>query len=122
MASRPTSAGWRPTARKGVLLLLADSTNVEREGHTLSERTVGEAFADLLPALQPAGHCRHLLLQHSPHPAVVDAARLRPQNLVNGRSMVTNTAIARQLGYLPFPTTLIDCARCGSCRANRCSS
>ena len=30
--------------RKGVLLLMCDSTNVEREGYTMSERTVGDNF------------------------------------------------------------------------------
>ncbi|NIQ97255.1 MAG: ribonuclease J, partial [Desulfuromonadales bacterium] len=34
---------------EGVLLLLSDSTNVENEGVTLSERTVGEAFAEIIP-------------------------------------------------------------------------
>ena len=30
--------------KKGVLLMLGESTNVERNGHTMSERTVGESF------------------------------------------------------------------------------
>lgn len=33
--------------KRGVLLLLADSTNIEREGYTMSERTVGETFDEL---------------------------------------------------------------------------
>ena len=33
--------------KKGVLLLMADSTNVERPGYTMSERTVGQTFDDI---------------------------------------------------------------------------
>jgi ribonuclease J len=36
--------------KKGVLLMLADSTNIEREGYTMSERTVGTAFDELFAA------------------------------------------------------------------------
>lgn len=34
---------------EGVLLFMADSTNVKREGYTISERTVGEAFQEIFP-------------------------------------------------------------------------
>ena len=33
--------------KKGVLLLMADSTNVEREGYTMSERTVGQTLDEI---------------------------------------------------------------------------
>jgi ribonuclease J len=36
--------------KKGVLVMLADSTNAEREGYTMSERTVGETFNQLFGA------------------------------------------------------------------------
>jgi ribonuclease J len=91
-------AAW---GEEGVLLLLADSTNVERDGYTLSERTVGEAFAEILPRCR--GRVVVATFSSNIHriQQVADAAvACGRQILVNGRSMVENIAIARQLGYL----------------------
>jgi len=86
---------------EGVLLLLADSTNVENEGYTLSERTVGKTLEELIP------HCarRVVVATFSSNihriQQIADAARLAGRKLlINGRSMVNNIGIARQLGYL----------------------
>jgi len=86
---------------QGVLLLLADSTNVENEGYTLSESTVGKAFAEILPICPR----RVIIATFSSNihriQQVADAAKASGRRmLVNGRSMVSNIAIARQLGYL----------------------
>lgn len=86
---------------EGVLLLLADSTNVENEGYTLSESTVGKAFAEIMPTCRG----RIILATFSSNihriQQVIDAAAACGRRiLVNGRSMVSNIAIARQLGYL----------------------
>lgn len=89
---------------EGVLLLLADSTNVEKAGHTLSERVVGEAFAEIIP------RCRGAVLVatfssniHRIQQVVEAALACGRKILVNGRSMVANIATARQLGYLYVP-------------------
>ena len=86
---------------QGVLLLLADSTNVENTGYTLSERTVGKALEDLIPQCQQ----RVIVATFSSNihriQQIADAAKLCDRKLViNGRSMVSNIDIARQLGYL----------------------
>ena len=89
---------------EGVLLLLADSTNVEKTGHTLSERVVGEAFAEIIP--QCSGAVLVATFSSNIHriQQVVDAALANGRKiLVNGRSMVANIATARQLGYLYVP-------------------
>ncbi len=86
---------------EGVLLFMADSTNVEREGHTLSERVVGEALRDLLPRC--TGQVIVATFSSNIHriQQIADAAVACGRKiLVNGRSMVANIAIARQLGYL----------------------
>ncbi|MFO7766577.1 MAG: ribonuclease J, partial [Pelovirga sp.] len=89
---------------EGVLLLLADSTNVENEGYTLSERTVGKVLEEIIPRcpqrviLSTFSSNIHRIQQ------VADAAALAGRKLlINGRSMVGNVDIARQLGYLNIP-------------------
>ncbi len=86
---------------EGVLLLLADSTNVEKPGQTLSERTVGEALFDLVP--RSGGMLFVATFSSNIHriQQICDAAaKAGRQVLINGRSMLANIAIARQLGYL----------------------
>ncbi|APG27748.1 ribonuclease J [Syntrophotalea acetylenivorans] len=95
---------------EGVLLLLSDSTNVERKGYTLSEREVGEALAEILPG------CDGLVLVatfssniHRIQQVIDAAVACGRKVLVNGRSMVSNTTVARQLGYLQVPPeTLVE--------------
>ena len=86
---------------QGVLLLLADSTNVENEGFTLSERTVGKVLEDMIPKCPQ----RVIVATFSSNihriQQIADAAKLAGRKIiVNGRSMVSNVDIARQLGYL----------------------
>ncbi len=86
---------------QGVLLLLADSTNVENEGFTLSERTVGKVLEDMIPKCPQ----RVIVATFSSNihriQQIADAAKLAGRKiLINGRSMVSNVDIARQLGYL----------------------
>lgn len=85
----------------GVLALLSDSTNVEREGYTLSETYVGEAFAEIFPNCK--GRVIVAAFSSSIHRVqqVVDVAVANGRKiLLNGRSMIANVRIARQLGYL----------------------
>jgi len=86
---------------EGVLLLLADSTNVENEGYTLSERTVGKVLDEMIPKCQQ----RVIIATFSSNihriQQIADAAKIAGRKLlINGRSMVSNVDIARQLGYL----------------------
>ncbi|MDX2494578.1 MAG: ribonuclease J [Desulfuromusa sp.] len=86
---------------EGVLLLLADSTNVENEGYTLSEKTVGKVLDEMIPKCQQ----RVIVATFSSNihriQQIADAAKISGRKLlINGRSMVSNVDIARQLGYL----------------------
>jgi ribonuclease J len=93
---------------QGVLALLSDSTNVEREGYTLSEKSVGEAFDEIFPTCE--GRIIVAAFSSSIHRVqqVADAAaRCGRKILLNGRSMVANVRIARELGYLHIPDDLL---------------
>ncbi|QSV47094.1 ribonuclease J [Geobacter benzoatilyticus] len=96
----------------GVLALFSDSTNVEREGYTLSERLVGEAFDEIFPRCPGrvivAAFSSNV---HRVQQAVDAAARCGRKVLLNGRSMVANVAIARQLGYLRIPDEILTDVR-----------
>ncbi len=93
---------------EGVLAFLADSTNVEREGYTLSERLVGDAFDEIFPKcggrIIVAAFSSNI---HRVQQVVNSAARAGRKVLLNGRSMVANVQIARQLGYLQIPEGLL---------------
>ena len=54
---------------EGVICLLSDSTRAENPGYTPSERTVGEAFREIMEPLDGPGHRGDLRQQHRPHPA-----------------------------------------------------
>jgi ribonuclease J len=93
---------------EGVLALMADSTNVEREGYTLSERLVGDAFRELFPACP--GRIIVAAFSSNIHRVqqVVDAAAACGRKvLLNGRSMLANVQIARELGYLRIPDDIL---------------
>ena len=97
--------------KKGVLALMCDSTNAERPGFTMSERTVGRTFDNLFA-------------EHKDSRIIIDtfASNVdRVQQIINsaykygrkvvveGRSMVNIISTAAELGYLSIPdNTLID--------------
>jgi len=93
---------------EGVLALLSDSTNVEREGYTLSERLVGEAFDEIFPKCPAriivAAFSSNI---HRVQQVMEAAARSGRKVLLNGRSMLTNVQIANELGYMNIPDGLL---------------
>lgn len=94
---------------KGVLLLMADSTNAERPGITKSERHVGASF-DVLFA--QAGNRRIIIATFSSNvhrvQQIVDAARKYGKKVaVSGRSMINVVTKAIELGYLTVPSGIL---------------
>ena len=93
---------------EGVLALMADSTNVEREGYTLSEKLVGDAFHEIFPNCP--GRIIVAAFSSNIHRVqqVVEAAVAHGRKvLLNGRSMIANVRIARELGYLSIPDNIL---------------
>ncbi|MGI6019270.1 MAG: ribonuclease J [Marvinbryantia sp.] len=97
--------------KKGVLALMCDSTNAERPGFTMSERTVGKTFDNIF-----AEH-RNTRIIIATFASNVDrvqqiinsAYKYGRKVVVEGRSMVNIISTASELGYLNIPDyTLID--------------
>ncbi len=88
----------------GVLALLSDSTNATREGFTPSESAIGRTFGPLFRSaprrIIVACFASHI---HRIQQVLDVAARLGKKVAVNGKSMVANTRIAAELGYLRMP-------------------
>jgi ribonuclease J len=92
---------------RGVDLLLADSTNAERPGVTQSERVVGEAFRQIIPALPGRVLISSFASNiHRMQQAIDVAVDVGRQVSVVGRSMRKNINIARNLGYIDAPDSI----------------
>jgi ribonuclease J len=90
--------------KNGVLCLMADSTNVERAGYTMSERTVGETFMNLFT--KASGRIIVAMFASNIHriQLVVDAATAHGRKVcLIGRSMINVSKVAMQLGDLKIP-------------------
>lgn len=87
--------------RNGVLLLMCESTNVERQGYTMSERNVGETFMNLFDKAD--GRIIVAMFASNIHriQLVVDAAvKYGRKVCLIGRSMINVAKVAMQLGEL----------------------
>ena len=96
--------------KEGVLALLADSTNVERPGYTMSERVVGKTFHRLFTG------CKQRIIVttfasnvHRIQQVIDAAADCGRKVAVTGRSMENIMKVATELGYMKVPkNTVVD--------------
>ncbi len=95
---------------KGVLVMMADSTNSEKEGHTPSESTVGVAFDKAFHnARQRIIVATFSSNVHRIQQVIDTAVRYKRRVAVLGRSMVNVVNISLELGYINAPEgTIID--------------
>ena len=97
--------------KKGVLALMCDSTNAERPGFTMSERSVGHVFDNLFNEHKNA---RIIIATFASNvdrvQQIIDTSyRFGRKVAVEGRSMVNIISVASELGYLRIPeNTLIE--------------
>ncbi|MDF2609363.1 MAG: beta-lactamase domain protein [Lachnospiraceae bacterium] len=97
--------------KKGVLALMCDSTNAERPGYTMSERTVGKVFDNIF-----AENLKNRIIVATfasnvdrVQQIINSAAKYGRKVVVEGRSMVNIVATASELGYINIPdNTLIE--------------
>jgi len=106
---------------QGVLVMMSDSTNVERPGYTLSEKSVGETFDETFRLAKSriimASFASNV---HRVQQAIWAAAKYNRKVAVVGRSLVNVVSIASELGYLKIPrNTLIDIDEVGQVPGNR---
>lgn len=100
--------------KKGVLALMADSTNAERPGYTQSEKTVGKTFDNLF-----ADNREHRIIIATfasnvdrVQQIINSAYKYGRKVVVEGRSMVNIISTATELGYINIPdNTLIEIER-----------
>ncbi|OON93865.1 MAG: ribonuclease J [Candidatus Epulonipiscioides saccharophilum] len=95
--------------QKGVLALLSDSTNSERQGYTQSERVVGETFTDVFSKYKDR---RIMVATFASNvdrvQQIINAASQTNRKVtVMGRSMVNVVKIASELGYLDIPKNIL---------------
>lgn len=94
--------------KQGVLLLMSDSTNAESPGFTRSEADVGQNLRTLFAAAEQRIICASFASHIHRIQQICDAAVASGRKIVvTGRSMINNTRIARDLGYLNVPDTEI---------------
>jgi ribonuclease J len=97
--------------KKGVLALMCDSTNAERPGYTMSERTVGRIFDNIFAEHK---NTRIIIATFASNvdrvqQIINSAYKYGRKVVVEGRSMVNVITTASELGYLNIPDrTLID--------------
>ena len=97
--------------KKGVLALMCDSTNAERPGFTMSERTVGKVFDGIMSDHQDS---RIIIATFASNvdrvqQIINSAYKYGRKVVIEGRSMVNVISTASELGYLSIPDkTLID--------------
>ena len=89
---------------EGVLALLSDSTNVEKEGYTISDQEIGETLARITTGRRGRIIVGLFASNISRIQQVVDIAQTTNRKVIlNGRSIETSVNIAKELGYINIP-------------------
>lgn len=95
--------------KEGVMLMLSDSTNIEKDGITPSEKTVGQTFERLFRLHKD----RRIIIAtfssnlHRSQQVFNTAKRFNRKVVLAGRSMIKNVELAIELGFIDVPEGLI---------------
>ncbi|NLL30317.1 MAG: ribonuclease J [Clostridiales bacterium] len=103
-------ARYAQLGKKGVLLLLADSTNATHPGYTMSEKMVGESLNNLFAKAEGDGRVIVATFATSTHRVqqIVNASVKTGRKIAfSGRSMEKISEIAIELGYLEVPEEMV---------------
>ncbi|MDR1627145.1 MAG: ribonuclease J [Oscillospiraceae bacterium] len=102
-------ARFSEIGKKGVLALMADSTNAERPGYTMTEKKINESFEKLF---HRAGDRRIVIATFASNIGRIQqiincAAKCKRKVAFSGRSMINYIAISKQLNYIEAPDDII---------------
>ncbi|MBZ9687564.1 ribonuclease J [Clostridium estertheticum] len=90
--------------KEGVMLLMADSTNVERQGHTISEKVIGKTLNRILSNAEGRVIVATFASNIHRMQQIADASVMYGRKIVfSGRSMENISQVAMELGYLHIP-------------------
>ncbi len=90
--------------REGVMLLMADSTNVKREGHTISEKVIGETLAKVISKAEGRVIVATFASNIHRMQQIINASIKYGRKVAfSGRSMENISKVAMELGYLHIP-------------------
>lgn len=90
--------------KEGITLLMADSTNVERKGHSLSEKSIGYTLDRIISKAKGRVIVATFASNIHRMQQIVDASIKNKRKVVfNGRSMENISKVAMELGYLHIP-------------------
>ncbi len=94
--------------KEGVLALCSDSTNVERAGSTMSERTVGNSFRDIFKDCKKRIIIATFASNIHRVQQIIDAAAQNKRKVaISGRSMINVITVANDLGYINIPANVL---------------
>lgn len=89
---------------EGVLCLLSDSTNTEKEGYTISAKEIGETLARITTGCRGRVIIALFASNIARIQQIVNIAKAREKKIIfNGRSIEISIGIAKNLGYLKIP-------------------
>ncbi|MFO7667317.1 MAG: ribonuclease J [Desulfobacterales bacterium] len=89
---------------EGVLCLLSDSTNIEKEGYTISAKEIGETLARITIGCKGRVIIALFASNIARIQQIVNIAKARDKKIIfNGRSIEISIGIAKRLGYLKIP-------------------
>ncbi len=92
----------------GILALFSDSTNIEKEGFTISENDIKKTFRNIFQ-----GNSRRIIVAlfasniHRISELLSLAVEFNKKVIFSGRSLLTYTKVARKLGYLKIPEDIL---------------
>jgi ribonuclease J len=89
---------------EGVLCLLSDSTNIEKDGYTISAKEIGESLARITSGCRGRVIIALFASNIARIQQIVNIAEAREKKIIfNGRSIEVSKNIAKNLGYLKIP-------------------